>query len=70
MLDLKKYEDWRECIEVNCGIALTPQFISGRLTELNDRAHPKTKEFERLYGEEHLKRTIAWFQRAADEAGA
>ena len=67
-MDLTKYEDWRECIEVRCGIALTPTFISGRLAELNDQQHAKTMEFERLYGAEHLKRTIAWFQRAADEA--
>lgn len=67
---LNTYEDWRECIEVHCGIPLTPGFVDERLTELQDRGHPKTKEFERLYGEKHLERTISWFERAAKEVGA
>ncbi|MEM9382856.1 MAG: hypothetical protein AAGB93_23085 [Planctomycetota bacterium] len=65
---LSSYEDWRECIEVHCSIPLTPDFIRGRLAELGDGEHPRTKEFERLYGAEHLQRTIGWFQRAAEEA--
>ena len=64
---LNTYEDWRECIEVHCGIPLTRDFISERLAELQDRGHPKTKEFERLYGENHLKRTIGWFEQAAKD---
>ena len=61
---LSTYEDWRECIEVHCGIPLTTGFITERLAELRDRSHPKTREFERLYGEGHLKRTIGWFEQA------
>lgn len=67
---LDSYENWRACIEVSCGIALTPGFIAERLAELGDSSHPKTQEFERLYGRPHLERTIGWFERAAQEAPA
>ena len=61
------YEQWRNCIEVRCNIRLTPTFIRARLTELQNDKHAKTREFARLYGGDHLQRTIAWFRRAADE---
>ena len=64
------YEQWRHCIEVKCRIKLTPTYVSNRLEELRDRKHVKTKEFERIYGADHLKRTIAWFERAANELPA
>ena len=66
---LTTYEDWRECIEVHCGIPLVESFIAERLAELQDRSHPKTREFERLYGEEHLMRTIGWFEQAGPDIG-
>ncbi len=61
------YEQWRNCIEVRCKIRLTPAFIRERLAELQDDKQAKTREFARLYGVDHLQRTIAWFRRAADE---
>ena len=61
------YKQWRNCIEVRCKIRLTPAFIRERLAELQDGKHAKTREFARLYGVDHLQRTIAWFRRAADE---
>ena len=61
------YEQWRHCIEVLGKIQLTPTYIRQRLTELQDDKHAKTREFARLYGTEHLQRTIGWFRRAADE---
>ncbi len=61
------YVQWRQCIEVRCNIPLTPDYISGRLTELQDGKHPKTKQFRKLYGAEHLEHIIGWFQRAAEE---
>ncbi|MEM1451182.1 MAG: hypothetical protein AAGI22_18845 [Planctomycetota bacterium] len=64
---LNSYEDWRECIEVHCGIPLTQDFIRERLAELSDGTHPRTRDFERLYGAQHLQRTIQWFQQAAEE---
>lgn len=61
------YRQWRECIEVRCKIPLTSQFISQRLAELQDAAHPKTLEFESFYGTAHLKQTIAWFRKASED---
>ena len=61
------YKQWRSCIEVRCKIRLTPTFIRERLAELQDDKQAKTREFARLYGVDHLQRTIAWFRRAADE---
>ena len=63
----RSYEQWRNCIEVRCKIRLTPTYIRERLAELLDAKHAKTREFARLYGAEHLERTITWFRRAADE---
>jgi len=61
------YEQWRNCIEIRCKIRLTPAFIRERLAELQDDKHARTREFARLYGVDHLERTIAWFRRAAGE---
>ena len=61
------YEKWRHCIEVLGGISLTPTYVGERLAELQDGKHAKTREFAKLYGTDHLRRTIAWFRRAADE---
>ena len=63
----RSYEQWRDCIEVRCKIRLTPTYIRERLAELQDGKHKKTREFERLYGADHLEQTIAWFCRAAKE---
>jgi len=61
------YEQWRNCIEVHCNIPLTQTYIGKRLTELQDGKHPKTREFAKRYGTDHLQRIIVWFHRAADE---
>ena len=61
------YEQWRTCIEVRCKIRLTRTYIQERLAELQDNKHAKTREFARLYGADHLQRTIVWFRRAEEE---
>lgn len=61
------YEQWRDYIEVRGRIRLAPTYIRQRLIELQDDTHAKTREFARLYGDGHLRRTITWFQRALDE---
>ena len=63
----RSYEQLRNCIEVCCKIRLTQTYIDERLTELQDAKHARNREFARLYGADHLQRTIAWFRRAADE---
>lgn len=58
------YTQWRHCIEVDCGIALTPAFIAERLTVWRQPGHEETKRFVRLYGAEHLQRVVSWFEQA------
>lgn len=61
------YEQWRHCLEVRGRVRLTPGFVSDRLSEMQDPSSAKTREFARLYGNEHLERVIAWFRRATKE---
>jgi hypothetical protein len=61
------YSDWRRCIEVDCGIALTTAFIAARIDELSDTSHFRTQQFESLYGAQHRARVLAWFQQARAE---
>lgn len=64
---LRGYQDWKHCITVACGIALTPQFIAARLAELSDPSEPGTQRFIQTWGSDHLERVQTWFRRAAEE---
>lgn len=64
------YTSWRYCIEVKCGLALTPDFIQARLAVLNDPRHEEVLRFASLYGESYRERVVAWLQRAAADAYA
>jgi hypothetical protein len=61
------YAQWRECIEVDCGIALTAPFIAARLAILTQPQQEETVRFARHYGTAHLARVVAWFQTAQRE---
>jgi hypothetical protein len=63
------YPSWRYCIEMKCGLALKPDFIQARIAALSDPDQEEAQRFARLYGDAHLKRVLAWFRRAAAEAG-
>ena len=54
------YNDWRHCIEVDCGVKLTPQFIEERLTVYTDVTSAETQRFIAMYGETHLKNIVQW----------
>jgi len=58
------YSAWRHCIEVGCGLQLTPAFIAARLAELSNVDHERTRRFVRLDGEAHRQRVLEWFERA------
>jgi len=58
------YAQWRHCIEVECGIPLEPNFIQARLSVLCDPAHDETRRFASLYGQDHARSVLAWFQQA------
>jgi hypothetical protein len=62
----RSYPQWRHCIEVDCGIALKPDFITARLAALTGTAD-EPQRFARLYGEAHLRNVIAWFLLAQSE---
>ena len=62
------YASWRYCIEVKCGLALTPDFLRARIAVLGDPRHLEAQRFASLYGEPYRKQVLAWFQRAAAEA--
>lgn len=61
------YEDWRHCIEKDCGIPLTAVFVSSRLHALTDAKSHHTQQFVAHYGAEHLERVLGFFRRASSE---
>lgn len=62
------YPSWRYCIEVKCGLTLTPRFTQARIALLGDLRHEESIRFASLYGDTYREQVLAWFQRAADEA--
>jgi hypothetical protein len=58
------YDQWRHCIEVECGIPLEPNFIQARLSVLRDPANDETRRFASLYGQAHARSVLAWFEQA------
>ncbi len=58
----RTYTEWRRCIEVDCGIALTPEFVAMRIEALTRNGSEEASRFARLYGSDHLQRVIGWFQ--------
>lgn len=66
----QSYEQWRHCITVECGIALTPAYVSERLQTWRNEAADETQRFRRLYGDRHWRAVRGWFESAARELGA
>ncbi len=62
------YTSWRYCIEVKCGLALTPEFLKARIAVLGDPRHEESQRFASLYGESYHEQVLGWLQRAASEA--
>ena len=60
----QNYEQWRRCITIDCGVELTPDYISQRLSALNNKKDHHTQKFVKLYGEPHLQSVIGWFVQA------
>jgi hypothetical protein len=59
--------EWRHCIEVQCGIKLTPDFVQSRLSALRDNADYQTQRFQEMWGKPHLDQVIGWFEQARNE---
>ena len=56
------FEQWKQCIEKDCGIILTKQFARERLAIFENAENGETKKFITVYGEHHLQNIIQWFQ--------
>jgi hypothetical protein len=55
------FSEWKDCIRIDCKINLTQKFAQQRLAVYQDKEHTETKKFILLYGEQHLKNIIQWF---------
>ena len=60
----KTYEEWRHCITVECGLELTPEYISERISALQNDGDYHTQRFVELYGQQHLQQVLDWFIQA------
>lgn len=63
----ENFEQWRDCIENRCKIALTADFADSRLLVYNDPSHPETVRFIKQYGKAHLENVRSWFSRIAQD---
>jgi hypothetical protein len=64
------YEQWRQCITIECGIPLTTLFVTQRLAIWRDLRSEETQRFRRLYGDVHWRAITHWFEQAARELNA
>lgn len=64
MMIPQSYEQWRHCIEVECGIALTPAFVAQRLAVWRKMRSEEVVRFRQLYGDGHWQAVVGWFERA------
>jgi hypothetical protein len=62
------YAQWRHCIEIDCGLALTRTYIDERLAVWRNDGHPECVRFARLYGPAHLENVRTWFEQARRNA--
>lgn len=65
----ENYEQWHHCITVDCGIDITPDFVSQRLAVWRNADNQETQRFADLYGDDYLQAVIGWFEKAAAELG-
>ncbi len=67
MIVPRTYEEWKNCIVVECGIPLTLDYVQARLQVLQNPTAHHTQRFVKQWGSDHLARTIAWFSKAEKE---
>jgi hypothetical protein len=63
----QNFAEWQHCITVECGIPLTPDFVSQRLNVWRDENCEETRRFRRLYGDAYWRTVIGWFEQAERE---
>lgn len=64
------YEEWHRYITVEGGIELTPEFISQRISSLQDGKDQSSQQFAKLYGQQYLQQVLAWFVQAQKQIPA
>lgn len=68
MVELPRtYDEWKYCITVKCGIALTQDYINERLRALSTMNDHATAKFVEMWGSEQHQKTVSWFEQAASE---
>jgi len=60
----ENYQEWHHCITVECGLELTPSFITKCIKTLEDSKAHYTQQFVSKYGLQHHQRVLAWFKQA------
>jgi hypothetical protein len=55
------FNDWVSCIQNDCNIKLTKDFVEQRLAVYQNSANDETKKFISLYGEAHLRNIVMWY---------
>ncbi|MBK0052729.1 hypothetical protein [Stenotrophomonas sp. S39] len=63
----KTYQEWRHCIEIECGIPISQSFLQERIAGLANCSDHYTQQFTRLWGAAHLTQVRKWFSQAAEE---
>jgi len=61
---LQNYEQWKHCITIDCGIQLTEEYISKRISLLQNNNDYYTQQFVKLYGQQYLNKVLNWFIQA------
>ncbi|MEM6698670.1 MAG: hypothetical protein AAF599_09765 [Bacteroidota bacterium] len=62
------FEEWKNCIVNDCRIKLTKEYAQRRLKIYEDKRHKETKEFIRLYGENHWNNIVYWLKKVAESS--
>lgn len=63
------YEQWRHCIVIECGQALSQAYVAERIATWTNEGKDETLRFRRMYGDPHWRNVVRWFERAAVELG-
>ena len=62
----QNFEQWRKCIEHDCGIRLTASFVHDRLRVFGDPSNPETIKFAQLYSTGHYQNVRSWLEKAKE----
>ncbi|MEM8526327.1 MAG: hypothetical protein AAGG68_16920 [Bacteroidota bacterium] len=64
----RNFEEWKDCIVNDCRIKLTRAYAQSRLKVYENRNNRETKEFIRLYGENHWSNVVYWLKKAMESS--